>query len=308
MPLSNKKPSQEFDPLTSLLTRKSLRSQLHSLFRDGFVQVHQGNDAIHSLIMCDIDYFKSLNDIYSHAQGDKVLEIVGSVLMQSPDLQNGTCIAGRWGGEELLLVIPNDLEHIAQSLAEGVREQISKTEIANVTGPAGQILPNPVTVSIGVHYVNIRSGINRLSGIPDSYVQSREPMIDAYYIEALIADALARADVSLSYAKFSGRNKVEVFTERIAQEIQNLSSIRRFYFMHSYKSPQKLQPLFQDEFLTKNRSIRGKMNKHFAIIRTEISPQDTRTQAIFADRLYSDIVRMSEEAKSGFISFISHYL
>jgi diguanylate cyclase (GGDEF)-like protein len=95
-----------------------------------------------SLLIMDIDHFKRFNDTYGHQLGDEVLRLVARTVRASiRDLD----VPGRFGGEELLVLLPETDAAGALAMAERVRSAI---EAAGLLGPAGE--PLSVTVSVGV--------------------------------------------------------------------------------------------------------------------------------------------------------------
>lgn len=155
------------DPLTGLFTRKHLDSAGQKLLSTCLLK----NQPC-SLIMLDLDRFKSVNDTHGHAIGDKVLKTVGTVIMRSIRSMDLAC---RYGGEEIAIILPNSPLKAAVEFAERLRRLISDQEIATEQDPL------TVTVSVGV--------------------------AEAASDESLAA-GLARADKGLYLAKNTGRNRV----------------------------------------------------------------------------------------------------
>ena len=120
------------DPLTGLLNRQGLEGR----FREVAEQARL-TDAPVSLVMCDLDGFKALNDEYGHACGDAVLKDVAYVLRK--ELRSFELLY-RVGGEELLLVLPGAGLRPGCDVAEHVRATIERSM------PAGL----RVTASVGV--------------------------------------------------------------------------------------------------------------------------------------------------------------
>jgi diguanylate cyclase (GGDEF)-like protein len=120
------------DPLTGLLNRQGLQGR----FREVAEQARL-TDAPVSLVMCDLDGFKGLNDEYGHACGDAVLKDVAYVLRK--ELRSFELLY-RVGGEELLLVLPGAGLRPGCDVAEHVRATIERSM------PAGLL----VTASVGV--------------------------------------------------------------------------------------------------------------------------------------------------------------
>ncbi|HEY8536776.1 MAG TPA: diguanylate cyclase [Vicinamibacterales bacterium] len=153
------------DPVTGLANR---RGGEEALAREVARARRTGSPL--SLVLFDIDRFKSINDQAGHAVGDRVLRGISEILSTS---QRGSDLAMRWGGEEFLVLLPDVGLHGARVFAERVRENVQNLEIPE----AGRI-----TVS---------AGVAELSADEDP------------------AAALARADANLYRAKAGGRNRVE---------------------------------------------------------------------------------------------------
>lgn len=96
-----------------------------------------------SLIMVDIDFFKSYNDYYGHVQGDACLKQVANVLGEA--VRPGDFV-GRFGGEEFVLILPNTGAEAARQVAERCRNHICAAELAHERSPFRQT----VTASFGV--------------------------------------------------------------------------------------------------------------------------------------------------------------
>ncbi|WP_425147434.1 diguanylate cyclase domain-containing protein [Deinococcus sp.] len=116
------------DALTGLPNRHALYPLLGNL-----VTSTEGG----ALILFDVDHFKSVNDKHGHNVGDDVLRTLAHLI--SGHLQKGE-VLGRWGGEELLMVLPNTSEAPASTLADAIRRAVAShtfEEIASVTLSAG---------------------------------------------------------------------------------------------------------------------------------------------------------------------------
>ena len=94
-----------------------------------------------SVILIDVDHFKSVNDTWGHATGDAVLSSLGK-LMKS--VLRTSDVAGRWGGEEFLCILPNTDSIGATVVAERLRTALPLNTVA---GPRG---PVQVTASFGI--------------------------------------------------------------------------------------------------------------------------------------------------------------
>lgn len=151
------------DQLTGLLNRHGMVEAIEQLFADP--------DRVLSLLVLDIDHFKSINDRYGHDVGDRILARLGARLLSHTRQSD---YAARWGGEEFVLLLPDTEEAAAASLADKLRELIAETRF--------EVLPgHQVTVSIGV-------GGRRRS--------------EAYH------ELFRRVDKALYRAKDQGRNRV----------------------------------------------------------------------------------------------------
>lgn len=125
------------DPLTGLLNRRA--------FLDALERERSRADRHHfpvSLLLLDVDHFKSVNDRHGHAAGDAVLRGVAEVLRRVA--RRSDCV-GRWGGEEFVLALPQTGGPGAEVAAERIRRGIARTPHAL---PGGAELK--VTVSVGV--------------------------------------------------------------------------------------------------------------------------------------------------------------
>ena len=109
------------DVLTGLLNRRALMDRLN-------YEADRANrySADLSLILCDIDYFKEINDNYGHAGGDRVLQAVSEILKNS---LRKTDIVGRYGGDEFMLILPETSLKGAEEFGERIRAAVHETAI-----------------------------------------------------------------------------------------------------------------------------------------------------------------------------------
>ncbi|BCS99150.1 hypothetical protein DSLASN_47820 [Desulfoluna limicola] len=127
------------DPLTRIANRREFDTHLH---KQWCLMNRLGKPI--SLIMCDVDFFKTYNDFYGHPAGDQCLTAVADVLQQS--VNRAYDLAARYGGEEFALILPaTDLER-ACALAEKIRHEIKALHIPHDTS---KVRPW-VTLSMGV--------------------------------------------------------------------------------------------------------------------------------------------------------------
>lgn len=162
----------QVDPLTGLCNRRALLERLHETWAR--VQRHGGHL---SFIIADVDHFKQINDTYGHSLGDAVLqEIAQSIFSQCRQVD----MPARYGGDEFVILVPDENARGAARLAERCRRQIEQAEVSR----SGQTVRT--TASFGVADAD---------GVPTP--------------EALIEEA----DRALYRAKKIGGNQVQVQQE-----------------------------------------------------------------------------------------------
>jgi diguanylate cyclase len=172
------------DPFTGLGSRKYFDRSI-----DMAVQNALANGEPLSLLMFDIDHFKSFNDSYGHLTGDQVLRLVGMSLKQTI---RGQDITARYGGEEFVVVLPNTALRHALTVADHIRRAVMAKELKKRS--TGEILGR-VTISVGVSMLK-----------PDDDTDS----------------LIERANACLYAAKRNGRNRVICETDpEYAAEIQS---------------------------------------------------------------------------------------
>lgn len=109
------------DPLTGAYTRRYIFEQM-----DRQVAALERHGAVASLVMLDLDHFKTVNDTYGHPVGDRALQTVASVVTER--MREGDLLA-RMGGEEFLLVLPMTDGAAALAFAQRLCETLSETSI-----------------------------------------------------------------------------------------------------------------------------------------------------------------------------------
>ena len=127
------------DPLTGLGNRKYFDRAVEDAVA---LAIKEGGPL--SLLMFDIDHFKSFNDNYGHLTGDQVLRLVAMSLRQTI---KGQDITARYGGEEFAVVLPNTVLRSAITVADHIRRAVMTKELMKRS--TGEHLGR-VTVSIGV--------------------------------------------------------------------------------------------------------------------------------------------------------------
>ncbi len=159
------------DALTGLANRHRLRAKFAELWAGG-----AGRPELVAIVMLDIDHFKAFNDRYGHPAGDACIKRVTACALA--ELRGAQDLAARYGGEELILILPDATIAAAVAVAERIRRSIEALGIPHELAGANRI----VTASFGAA---------------------------AAPIAAVSADELvAAADAALYAAKAAGRNRV----------------------------------------------------------------------------------------------------
>jgi len=169
------------DPLTGIANRRAFLQDAALLAKR-----HSGNPRPTAVLLIDLDHFKSINDRFGHALGDRVLEIFTDAARQSI---RTTDLIGRLGGEEFAAVLYDTSRDKAVMVAERIRESFAQAS-QEVDGR-----PVCASVSIGI-------------------VHCQEAVLD-------VPELLAQADQALYFAKERGRNRVEVASLEMLLERNN---------------------------------------------------------------------------------------
>jgi diguanylate cyclase (GGDEF)-like protein len=157
-----------YDDLTGLMNRRHMTLLLHRQ-----AQLHRSGGDAFSIALVDLDHFKQINDVWSHAVGDEVLQGFADIARRA---LHDTDIIARWGGEEFLILLPHTSDRTAEASLERLRRQLADTPIA--PGVPGLRL-------------NFSAGIS----------EDR--------VEEAIEQAIDRADRGLYQAKADGRGRTE---------------------------------------------------------------------------------------------------
>jgi diguanylate cyclase (GGDEF)-like protein/PAS domain S-box-containing protein len=154
------------DPLTNVANRAEFDRVLHQ-----FVATHRERQRPCSLIICDVDHFKLVNDTYGHPAGDEVLVSFAALLQRAREPAD---LVARYGGEEFVLLFADCGNAAAAQRANAIREELSQLSHASLGN-------RPITASFGV--TQIQAGDTPMT-------------------------MLRRADRALLQAKAQGRNRV----------------------------------------------------------------------------------------------------
>lgn len=160
----------ETDPLTNLLNRRHFHNEAEREF--AMAKLSQSNL---SVILCDIDLFKQVNDQHGHAVGDQVIINVANTLTQYARKSD---IVARYGGEEFILLLPGASVIEAQHCAERIRQAVEKLHFETDTADG-----LTVTLSLGIASV---------------------------ILEQPLEESIKHADEALYQAKHNGRNNVQI--------------------------------------------------------------------------------------------------
>lgn len=157
------------DPLTDLPNREAYSERILYEFRRW-----QRYQPPLSLAICDLDYFKKINDNYGHQAGDRVLKVISRSIAKR---LRQVDFFGRYGGEEFVVILPETNLENAHNLLEKIRAAIAGTSFSYKDEPL------VITLSLGI--TEFRAGDT-------------------------IETALTRADKALYAAKAQGRNRCEI--------------------------------------------------------------------------------------------------
>jgi len=157
------------DPLTGLYNQRYLRRHLSSL-------IERGPDRHLAVLMVDVDHFKSVNDRFGHASGDRALKLIAESLRTNTRVFDSVA---RYGGEEFVIVMPGTSLDEASAAAERLRSAVEAIDFAALDN---ELIP--LTVSVGVACAASAKGSAEL--------------------------LLRAADAALYDAKRNGRNRVEI--------------------------------------------------------------------------------------------------
>jgi len=162
------------DALTGIANRKLFDAEFYRMVNEA----HAEGKPL-SLLICDVDFFKSFNDNYGHQVGDQVLKLVARTLK---DGVKGRDLPARYGGEEFVVLLPETKLESAEIVGNALREALAAKDIQNRA--TGERLGR-ITMSVGAAQLG----------------SNERP-----------AELIERADAALYSAKQNGRNKVVLAT------------------------------------------------------------------------------------------------
>ncbi|MFT5312688.1 MAG: diguanylate cyclase (GGDEF)-like protein [Paraglaciecola sp.] len=144
------------DPLSGLQNRRGMLEKLayeHERSKRNYLPM--------TLMMCDIDHFKAVNDDFGHDTGDYIIKELATLFITTIRKQD---TVARWGGEEFLFLLPQTSEHKAYILAEKLRNAIASTAFVD------QQKKLKLTVSIGLCEIKPGETINQAISSADAYL------------------------------------------------------------------------------------------------------------------------------------------
>ena len=178
------------DQLTGLSNRRAFDEWCDNDFKEA-----QENSSPLSLAIIDIDYFKSVNDTYSHIVGDQVIKALAKILLELLPRCSQEVKLARWGGEEFTLLISANKEE-AVIFCELIRTTIEENDFSAIAADLS------MTISVGL--------------TDNSALEEYNQMI-------------SHADHALYYSKHNGRNQVRIYqpndhedNQKITQRITNV--------------------------------------------------------------------------------------
>jgi len=160
------------DPLTGIANRRAFVQEAAALAKR-----HSASPRPTAVLLIDLDHFKSINDRFGHAIGDRVLEVFTDTARQS---LRATDLIGRLGGEEFAAILRDTTREKAIAVAERIRDSFAHA--------AQEVDGRPVAARVSIGLVHCDA-----------------PVLD-------VPELLAQADRALYFAKERGRNRVEIAT------------------------------------------------------------------------------------------------
>ncbi|MEM7762749.1 MAG: sensor domain-containing diguanylate cyclase [Pseudomonadota bacterium] len=156
----------EVDILTGLPNRNYVQRR---------IEQWQRSDERLSVVIIDLDHFKTVNDTYGHEAGDRVLKAAADTFKRCLSERD---VIGRWGGEEFVMLIPSTSIAVGSDIAERARQELEQLMVATQDSTVS------ITASFGVAFGSAR--------------------------ESSLRDLLSNADEALYIAKQNGRNQVRL--------------------------------------------------------------------------------------------------
>ncbi len=151
------KHSATVDHLTQVLNRKAIEKNLENEIEKSKLT----NESL-SLVICDVDYFKVINDSFGHLKGDNVLKKLAEIVSDSIRKDDHF---GRWGGEEFLIILPNTDHENAEKVIKNLQIELSVADFE---------MSKPVTLSFGLgQYKNSETVASFISRVDDCLYEAK---------------------------------------------------------------------------------------------------------------------------------------
>ena len=170
----------ERDALTGLYNRRKIEQLINHALDRTYI-----SEKPVTLVMIDIDHFKHVNDTYGHETGDAVLKKVAEILKKSVVPYPGAA-AGRWGGEEFFLLLPDQTQEEGYAFAERLRKQVAQ-----------HIFPNVLYITISLGVIAVKEYTDRkivYSAVDNALYQAKESGRNRTVIAELKSDDHVRRD------------------------------------------------------------------------------------------------------------------
>lgn len=216
------KVTSSIDKLTNVFIRK----YIEKTFNNELIKAEINNSQL-SIVMCDIDKFKFVNDFYGHRKGDDVLRQVAEILRYN--VREGDLV-GRYGGEEFILILPRTNLTEARTVCERLRKTIEDTRLLGDD--------HAVTMSFGI------------AAYPD-HGNTQEELIE-------------KADQALYHAKETGRNKSVIWDKNIGSNRKRVDKLAGIISGNIAQDHRNVQVIVEIIELLKER--KGKREKIFEIL------------------------------------------
>ena len=176
-----------YDSLTGLRNSRTIKEEVARICN----RFGRKAGSVATIALCDIDHFKKVNDTHGHIQGDHILKEVGRILRES--MRKHFDLAGRYGGEEFLLVFDETDREATFEIVERIRQKLAAHPFPK-TDPAGKPIPG--------EFMNITMSF----GIAEKWAESG-PADEMEWI--------SRADRALYRSKHDGRNRATQWSEAL---------------------------------------------------------------------------------------------
>ncbi len=226
------------DKLTKLYTRKYFESALANELM--YVEKEGGQ---FSIIMADIDKFKSVNDRFGHQKGDEALQNISGIIMSG--VRKGD-ICGRYGGEEIIILLPGTDGTGAYNVAEKIRKKVENSKLLG--------LNTPLTISLGV------------SSYPEHGTWAK--------------DLVDKADQALYHVKESGRNGSRIYEPNMSKNIKRIDRLAGIISGDLVEDQRKVETMLEVLELQRERD-KTLEEKLFSFLGRIIEVSEAQTGGIF---------------------------